>query len=360
MIKIIYLTREMQGGMKKHLYLLLEKIDKNKFHPILIGNQKSCEEFKVEKIFLPVKEKILPREDFLVLKKIIEIVKKEKINLIHCHGYKTAYLGAIVNLFLKIPVILTIHNYLFYGNKKFEKKLQKKIFKIISRYFSKIITVSNDLKKYLENMGIDSKKIKTIYNGIEIENENTKRIEKNYKIAGVISRFVPQKGIIYFIKCIPVVLKEIKNVKFLIIGEGPEKENLIKEIKELNIENFVEILPYQKNISSFLKSFDLLVVPSISEGAGIIILEAMANKLPVVATRVGGIPEIVKHNETGILVEPANIGELSSAIIKLLKEEKLAEKMGESAREIVKEKFDINLMIKETEKLYEDVLNENL
>lgn len=361
MIKILYLTRPMQGGMRKHLYLLLEKIDRSKFYPILVCDEKSCEEFRVEKVPLPMKEKILAKEDFLILRKIIEIVKKEKISLIHCQGYKTAFLGMIVRIFLKLPVIITIHNYLFYGNKT-SRRLYEKIFKFIARYFSKIITVSKDLERYLKSIGVEPQKINTIYNGIELSYNQIKesKIEKNYKVVGAISRFVPQKGIIYLIKAAPIVIKEIKNVKFLIIGEGPEYENMIKCIKELNIKDFVEILPYQENISDFLDTLDLLVVPSLSEGAGMVILEAMANKLAVVATRVGGIPELVKDKETGILIEPGNVKELSSAIIRLLKEENKVREMGEFGRKIVEEKFDIKLMVKEAEKLYESVINETL
>lgn len=359
MVKIVYLTRPMKGGMKKHLYLLLKNIDRSKFSPILIGDEKSCEEFEVEKFLLPLQEKFFTQQDFLIFKKLLELTKKGNVDIVHCHGYKTLFLGVISKIFLKLPVVITIHNYLFYGN-KISKKLYEKFLKLFWRYFNIIIVVSEDLKRYLEERGVKSKKIRVVYNGIEIEKLEEINRKKEYKLVGTVSRFVPEKGIIYLVRAIPEVIEEIKNVRFIIIGEGPEYKKIEKEIEKLNLQNFLEILPYQKDISSFLKNLDLLVVPSIFEGAGMIILEAMANRLPVVATKVGGIPEIVRDNQTGILVKPRDIKELSSAITKLLKEDEKSKKMGEFARKIVEEKFDIKIMVRETEKLYEEVLQENI
>jgi glycosyltransferase involved in cell wall biosynthesis len=166
----------------------------------------------------------------------------------------------------------------------------------------------------------------------------------------------PEKGHLYLIQSAAGLLKEYPRLKFLIVGDGACRRELEAYAAELGIRNSLRFLGLRKDVAQLLSVMDIFVLPSLYEGLGIAVLEAMARSLPVVATRVGGVPEIIDDGKTGILVAPADSRAIAEGIRSLLEDGEKARTMGVSACEQVKKNFGINLMVEKIEKLYNTLL----
>ena len=171
-----------------------------------------------------------------------------------------------------------------------------------------------------------------------------------------VGSLIPPKGINYFINAMAQVIKKFTNVELLIVGDGSKFRRLVNQTKELGIEDFIRFTGYVDDPSKYIDLANFLVLPSISEEFGLVLLEAMRGSKAVVATKVGGIPEVVKHDETGILVEPKNSGQLARAMLKLLQDPKKCDYMGRRGRERLLQRFNLKQMVRGVESVYFDVL----
>jgi glycosyltransferase involved in cell wall biosynthesis len=224
-------------------------------------------------------------------------------------------------------------------------------------------------KILIERKKVSKEKIRVIHNGVNTENFNNLRkinlldlINKDVSsisVLGFVGRLIDQKGLNYLIRAIAKLKDE--NLSCLIIGEGKEKEKFKKIAKNLKIENLIFFLGRRNSAWRYMKNFDILILPSLGEGMPNVILEAMIQEVPVIATNVGGIPEIIVDGENGFLVEPRDIRGLYDKIkyVLNLSEEK-RKKIGKNAKKIVEEKFSIKRMVKEYENLYREIINEKI
>lgn len=373
---LLYTDTPLMGGAELQMFLLAKFLNRSKFEPILIcGKNKEldkwCDNFEKEKIKvirLNVRSKHNPKHYFQLKK----IIKAEKPDILHAHIWnpasgRYAYLAAKST---KIPLVTTEHDpFKLSPIKDFFKKRALK-------YVSKIVAVSNNNKKLLSELYPEHKqKIEIIHNGIDITwwqsqllrftNEDRKHIKEdifhckeNTLIIATVAELSERKGIKYLINAVPSVKKKYPNTKFVIIGDGPSRKNYEHLIKKLDLENHVHLTGRQKEIPKLLKSSNIFVLPSIREGFGMVNLEAMITPLPIIATKVGGIPEVVKNEETGILVDPGNSIALIAALFKLIPSPELREKYAAAGHKRVLGKFDARKMAKEYEKLYEIICSE--
>ncbi|OYT42032.1 MAG: hypothetical protein B6U78_02280 [Candidatus Aenigmarchaeota archaeon ex4484_224] len=210
------------------------------------------------------------------------------------------------------------------------------------------------------------KKTKIIPIGIskEMKTERIEKIRKRFKISKkekivlFVGRLYPYKGLEFLIRSIPLVISKVKNVKFVIVGDGIERKKLEKLVKNLSIKKFVVFTGYlnEKEKNTFYKICDVFVLPSINRGEafGISMVEAMKFSKPIVSTKIkgSGVNFVNKHMETGIVVEPKNPKELAKAIIKLLKNEQLRKKLGRNARRRFLKYFTLEKMVNQIEKIY--------
>ena len=182
-------------------------------------------------------------------------------------------------------------------------------------------------------------------------------IKKKYGIKGpfllTVGRLAEKKGIKYLIGAMPTVLKEFPMTKLMIIGDGPEKPSLEELTEKLNLKNNIIFTGKIQNklLPEYYATADIFIGPSIvtksgdTEGLGVVFLEALASSTAVIGSNVGGIPDIIKSNETGLLIEQKNIKELSSAIIKLLKDKKLREILAKNGQQHVKNNYDWSIIV---------------
>jgi glycosyltransferase involved in cell wall biosynthesis len=175
-------------------------------------------------------------------------------------------------------------------------------------------------------------------------------------IFGTVAVFRNLKGHRYLLAGTRNIVRSCPQAKLLLVGEGPQESNLRKLIAEYGISSAVIMPGFREDIPQVLNTLDVFVFPSLQEALGTAVLEAMAMKKPVVATRVGGIPEVVREGETGYLVEPGNSGAVAERVIPLLQDKDLRLKMGMQGRRRVEEYYDNRLMVQRIEQLYQRLM----
>lgn len=173
---------------------------------------------------------------------------------------------------------------------------------------------------------------------------------------GIVSKLWDGKGHAVLINAFKKLKKEIKNVRLLIVGEGYLYDELVRIVDMHRLKDSVQFTGFQVDVPEIIATFDVAVLPSFFEGMGRVLLEAMAMEKPVVASRVGGIPDLVEHGINGFLVSPGNVEELTGALKKILGDKRLAVRMGKEGRKRVKEQFSADVMVHSIEKVYRELL----
>ncbi|MCJ8503133.1 glycosyltransferase family 4 protein [Desulfatitalea alkaliphila] len=304
--------------------------------------------------------------DPLLLPQAYTIFKSNSLNILQSHGYKSH----VICLFLKVltgnPWVAFFHGWVSGGKKiKFYNYLEKYLLK----FADKVVAVSEGMVNGLNTVWIGKEKINIIYNAVDPNEYSsyapTIKIREQYRInnaaplVAVVGRFSPEKGHRYFVEALPKILKVFPGLKTLFIGDGPLKKELQQQINQAGLKSKVIFTGYQSNVQDFFREIDLIVLPSLSEGMPNVALEAMLFQKPVVATRVGGVPEVVLDGETGILVDPKNSEQLAEAAIRLFKNRKTLHEFGMAGKCRVLKEFSSEERIKKIARLYNEVLRNN-
>lgn len=366
--KILYIIENTSfGGGERAFAQVINGLDKEKYEVyVACGNN----ELFIEKIKNKTKVFTLNlsnRFNPTIISKLTKIMKTEKIQIIHSQGARADFFARISAKLSKVPLVISTIAMPVEGfNVNWMKKtIYIALDRFTEKFVHKFIVVSEVLRERLIKIHkIAPEKIIVIPNGVEIEEYNPDRIDSfkirnelnldnNTCIIGTIGRLVWQKGLEYFIESAKFVLEVFSNAKFLIVGEGELKNKLENLTKQLKLNNNILFLGFRKDISEILGNLDIFVLPSIREGMPIITLEAMAMAKPIVASNIEGVREQIINDKTGVLVPAKNPKALAEAIISLIKDKEKAKNIGNNAREIVKEKFIVEKMVKEHEKLYQ-------
>lgn len=372
-IKILHVVRPAAGGLKNHLINLVRYTDKNKFDVTVAcpPNSPLFEELAslgIKTLPIPLLGELSPTKDYAVVHTLVKYLNQSGTTILHAHSSKGALVGRIAAILARTPVVLfTVHNSIFYEEwPQWKKTIFAQVERFLARFTDRIITVSDALKQELiEKESIPATQISTIYNGIEVENFTAKVDMLNIRrdlnipelgpVIGTIARLAPQKGVSYFLKAASL-LKEYQ-VNFLVVGDGPLRDALEQEVTELGLQNRVIFTGKRDNIAEILSIMDIYVLPSVTEGLPLTILEAMAAGKPVVATRVGGVPEAIVEGKTGLVVAPRDPEALAVAIAGMLSEREKLIRMGNNGQKHVVEKFTIRHMVDRTMDLYTQLLN---
>ena len=232
-----------------------------------------------------------------------------------------------------------------------------------------IITLSEHMCRYLAvRKGVDARKIVVIPSGVDpasfVPNGNVSEFRKSLGLSssgpviGTVSVLRGKKGHRFLLEATARLRREYPGLKVIIVGDGPGRDNLLREARALQLENIVSFLGFRRDVPEILATFDVFVFPSLEEALGTAVLEAMAAGKAVVASRVGGIPEAVVDQETGLLVPPSDSGALAEAVRKLLQDPDLRRQMGERGRLRIEEQFSINRMLDKTADLYHNLCHD--
>jgi len=259
----------------------------------------------------------------------------------------------------------TTDNIIDFQTNKYSKSIErrKRTRKRILENSDKVIVVSHFLRKLAMKIGISEEKIKVIYNSIDfldIDNDLKVDLKKELNIAGKViltnARLTPWKGVDMLIKIMPQLVEKYKNIKFIIISEGPERKNLEKLVIDLDVEEHVFFAGRisRELVVEYLKISDVFVLNTNYEGMSHVLLEAMKVGVPIITTRAGGNPETIKDKETGLLVDYRNKKQWINTISQILDNPELAEKLIKNAKEDLK-RFNWDNLVKETIRIFESL-----
>jgi glycosyltransferase involved in cell wall biosynthesis len=309
--------------------------------------------------------RISPVADIRALCDLVRIIKTEKPDIVHTHTSKAGILGRLAAIIGRVPLIVhTPHGHVFFGH--FRPTLAR-IFLWIERLVAPITDrvvalTEGELRDYTDLKIYPSAKLVKIHSGVEVERfkQNSDNVvdkkrslglNLNDCIVGFIGWLLPIKGPMYLLNAMKEVWQEHNDVSLVFIGKGGLDVELRTEALKINANGRVKFLGWRNDIEQVLPLFDILVLPSLNEGMGRVLVEAMAAGKPIVASKVGGIPDLVKHDHNGLLVPPGNEKALAASIKQLINDPRKAKMMGQRGRELCTQ-FSLEAMLEKVDKLY--------
>lgn len=374
-IKIMHLVTMLElGGAQQNTLYTVSHLDKSYFDVylgsgpggILTEEATTLLGSKFEIIPHLIRE-IKPFYDIRALFDIIYYIKKVKPLIVHTHSSKAGILGRTAAYLSKAPIIIhSIHGYGFTRYQNIIKyNLLKLIERIVSKYTTHFICVSeaNKIQGIKYNL-FNKDKVSIIRSGIEInlfkeaDGERIRKefsLEKNNPLIVMVACFKPQKAPLDFIYAAEIVHKRKPEARFMLVGDGILREEIQKAIRERNLSDCFFLAGWRRDVPSILAASNVVVLTSLWEGLPRTIIEAIASKKPVVATKVDGTADIIKDEINGFLAKPHDINTIATKIIELLENKQLANKFVKESQAVLPE-FDIDLMVKQQEKLYFNLL----
>ena len=349
------------GGAEKMLISLVESLDPENFTS-MIGLlregwlSRSLSGRGYETVILPHRRSI----DFGLVRNLVSISKRRKIDVFHAHEFAMNTYGSMASALTGIPIVTTVHGRNYYGD-KFRRRLA---YRFVSKQ-SKMVTVSNDIARILtETIGIRAKNVVTIHNGVCVDRfrkEDSTRnqtrallgLKDGQPLLGTVGNLYTVKGHIYLIKATAIIRETVPDVKTIIAGRGKLLDQLRAEVAGLGLERNIEFLGFREDIPQLMQAMDVFVLPSLSEGHPLSILEAMASQKPIVATDVGGLREVVEDGKTGFLVPRGDFESLANKIMIVLENVEFANRMAFEARKKVEKEYNLNIMVKKYVDLYD-------
>jgi glycosyltransferase involved in cell wall biosynthesis len=306
---------------------------------------------------------------FSILRLIKENLKDKNIDILHSHRYKENVLGGLLKRSGRVRhLVQTVHGLSepLKGIKMIKARLYTFLnFHYTKKYFDKVQTVSFDIRERLSRK-IQAAKLVTIHNSINTANiritktaDEIRRqlgIGENQLVIGSAGRMVPVKGYDILLKAAKIILGKRPEIRFIIAGDGPLLQELTNTAREMGIQKDVMFLGFRDDLIDVINALDVFVVSSYNEGIPTVLLEAMVLRKAVVATKVGGIPEIIRDNVSGLLVKPGDIPGLASACIKILDEPAVRKKLENESEKRIKEEFTSEVQRERVLKMYHELM----
>ncbi len=368
--KILFaITKGNWGGAQKYVFDLATSLPKDQFEvSVLCGAGEQLEMRLKEKNIRVIRLGSLDRnmsvnKDLISFFALYRIFKRESPDIIHLNSSKIGGIGAVAGRLAGIQkIIFTGHAWAWNEDRILISKTLITIAHWVTILFSHTtIAVSEKTKNEIVDLPfIPESKVVVIHNGItnsEYLERFAARAELNGEVSekfwvGTISELHPNKGLDNLINAFPNILKTNPGTALVIIGEGEDRQKLSTLIQNLGLSKKVHLLGFKENASRFLKSFDIFVLASRTEAFPYVTLEAGLAQLPTVATRVGGIPEVITDGKNGLLVRSGDVTALSEAINNLLEDGTKAATLGHNLRKTVEEKFSVSSMVEKTIAIY--------
>ncbi|NQT22189.1 MAG: glycosyltransferase family 4 protein [Candidatus Omnitrophica bacterium] len=291
------------------------------------------------------------------VRRLINFAKKTDLDIVHAHTRVAQVMAKAISRQSGASFVSTCHGF-------FNKRRISRI--IYPCWGDRVIAISEAVKNHLkDDFKVSPKDITVIHNGIDsekyqeaLEAKDVIALKRKLKIEGgpvlgSIGRLSPVKGYKYLLCALKELKRDFPNLRLVLIGEGPEEQKLRSLTKKLNLEDSVLFINSTLDTKKFLALMDIFVFPSLQEGLGLSLLEAMASGKACIATSIGGISDIIEDGKNGLLVPPADSHCLKEAIKRLLSDKGFSSKIASCARKSVKDKFSMEKMVKGTIAFYE-------
>ncbi|MEZ5063204.1 MAG: glycosyltransferase [bacterium] len=350
------------GGAERQLAELVTRLDRTRFRPIVVCQKHGGHFLEpiaaagVATHVLNVPGKLDPRFAW----RLLRICRAERVRALVIRGFSTMVVGVLVGRILGIrPILMAEH-----ATGRIDTDPKKRpIERRLARWIDGAIAVARGQIPFLvEDKGYDPNTIRVIYNGIDLTDWSPAPrdadlarelgIASDAPVAGILAMLRPEKDHATFLRAAARVLERVPDARFLVVGEGVEREKLERLAGELSLGDRVVFTGRRTDVPRVLSLFDVSVLCSTTvETFPMSFLEAMAMGKPLVTTRVGGVPEMIEEGENGFVVEPRDVDGLANALARVLADRDHARRMGERSLALVKERFSMERMVRDTESL---------
>lgn len=284
------------------------------------------------------------------------VVARNDVDLIHSHHRFCSLVGRAVALASRIPFMCTVHD-LASGNRLITSWAAGDTITVFSQAVeSHLIDSFNIKKEYIRRIPIGIRPPAVLSSGQVLEMKSGLGYAPEVPLIGFIGRLVHEKAPDLFLRAVPEVLNRFPNARFCVVGDGVMKNDLSLLVDALGVREFVTFLGGRDDVSSLISCFDFVVIPSRREGFGLVALESLAQGKPVIASRVGGLPELVQDGQNGLLVPPGQPSAIAEAMINLLDNPEQVKKMGYLAREMIQGQFSMDAMMQGMDAMYSALL----
>ena len=372
--RILHLRKEFERNLPIFINVV-RGVDNARFSHVICylgehhGSQNIIADLGYEVLHLGFRKKQLDFFNPGVVLQLAEILREKHIDVLHCHKHKTTVYGTLASIIAgRIPVISHVH-----GLSRTRSLARRAANWAILKSVHRIIAVSESVRRDViqTNWQIDPSKVVTVKNCIDLQMIDTIKVSKKEArlrlglsddeiVFGTVGRLALTKGQSYLIKAFAQVRNHLKSARLVIMGQGPLLEELEKTARDLGVLPWILFTGYRNDVFELLKAFDIFVLPSLAEGLSIALLEAMAMRLPVIASHVGGIPEVFGECKCGRLVQPKDAPALTAAMLEIGSADRDVKKqLGEQGRRRVEEEFTTDVMIRQLTEIYEAVLRCN-
>ena len=298
------------------------------------GSEVRDEGFTVHEI--PARLKV----DLVSILKMRRVIRAGKFDVVHTHLSTSSVNGCLAARAAGVPSVATVHG------------MSGKLSFLAAHH---MIAVSKEIKNHLVAQGVKPERISVVYNAYGAKAAQQARKPESFPVLGTVARVTPLKGIEDAIRAVAILKEDFPNVTYCVVGDGNGLEACKALAAELGIADRVKFVGYRKDIETYLAQMDLFVFPSLKEGMGIALVEAMANGLATVATKVGGIPEVITP-DCGILVPPQSQTDLAKAISALLHDKDMREAMEAAAKHRAETVFGVEAMRLATDQVYRNLI----
>ena len=351
--------REWRGGQQQIAYLLQGLSGKHCPQSVICPSssqlKKVCSNYHIPCISVPLRGEFDLKSAFA----IASISRYFSVNVVHAHCAHSLALSQIARLFYHKPRLV--------ASRRVDFSVYKKMigaFKYSNPLVDQIVCVSGAIRDILIRDGIDPKRVQIVYSGVDLSkfsnalplDRKQLDIPDHHTIIGTVAALADHKDYPTLLQAARHILNQRQDVTFLALGDGPDKKPLQELAKELELGSGFRFLGHYENVGSILKMFDIFVLASKTEGLGTSIIDAQAVGLPVVATRAGGIPELINHNKTGLLVTPCQPIQLANALLQLINDNGLSRLLAAQGQQTAGY-FNWRRMTEETLNVYQNVLD---
>lgn len=351
------------GGAQEHLFGLMSRIDQSRFDVSVVSLSNGSAVRKLERAGFDVVVIDEP-DDAVAVGALVAYLIDVRPDVLHNHMYRAESVGTRAAMALggaghrRPYVVSTVHS------SRIRSTEDREHLRDLTSHMDQLIAVSKAIERKLVEEERVQTPVRLIYNGVDLSRYDHQQpcctlpeefgMEPGSQIVGVVARLEPEKGHPTLLEAWPTVLREVPDAYLLIVGEGSRRETLEAQARELRIAHRVVFTGRRDDVPAVTAALDVAVLPSYREAQGLSILEAMALSRPVVASNVGGIPEMITDGVTGLLVPPHDADALAGSIVRLLRDHPYADTLGRAGHDQVHDRFCIQLMVNAVQDIYEE------
>lgn len=373
------ITRMNIGGPAIQAALLTARLHAEQFETLLVAGRPGPLEGdmtrlarldRVRPLTVPTLVRpIAPLQDLRALASLVRIARSFRPHVVHTHMAKAGFVGRIAARLTGRPVILhTFHGSIFRGYfGAAETSLYLNAERLLARATSRVIAITDAQRRELIELRVaPAHKVVEIPLGFDLAPfqtlptrdtaRSTLGLPHGVPIIGLVARLVPIKDVGTFLRSIPIVVREVPEARAVIVGDGPERDRLTALAEELGVAHRCFFLGWTADMPAIYAAIDVLALSSLNEGSPVSVIESMASGVPVVASAVGGVPDLVVDGQTGLLVPPGSADELAAALSHVLRDGSLAAMLGGRGRSVATARFGAGRLVRDIESLYVQLL----